>query len=99
MDDQQLKIHIERIVRPIRATAPRKLRMRRELLTHLKFAFAEECSASPDQTTALARALERLGDPARLRAEFQRSVPWPQRILLARLPGVALNRLERKAGI
>lgn len=79
-----LKSHVESIVRPVRATQARKLRMRRELLVHLESAHAEELARDPRD--AVARAARRLGDPAEISAQLQQSVPAFERLLLARIP-------------
>jgi hypothetical protein len=81
-----LMLHVERIVRPLRATQRRKLRMRRELLAHLQSALAEERPAHPTDEAALTAAKFRLGDPANLATQLQRSVPALERLLLARIP-------------
>jgi hypothetical protein len=81
-----LMIHIERIVRPIRATQFRKLRMRRELLAHLQAAIDEELHRCPDEAAAIDAAKRRLGDPAELTMQLQRSVPLVERIILGRIP-------------
>jgi hypothetical protein len=81
-----LRIHVERIVRPIRASVPRKNKMREELLAHLKAAFDEERVAAVTETVALDRAKERLGDPNALRKELQSSIPWFERLGHTRIP-------------
>jgi hypothetical protein len=83
---QALMIHVERIVRPLRATSARKLRMRRELLAHLQSALDEERQRGADETAAAAAAFQRLGDPAELQRSLQCSVPRLERILLSRPP-------------
>jgi hypothetical protein len=91
-----LMIHVERIVRPVRAMQFRKLRMRRELLSHLQSAFDEERAAGVDDPTALAAARQRLGDPLELTKSLQASVPWIERTLMMRVRGVsALDQIER----
>jgi hypothetical protein len=86
MDD--FKLHVERIVRPVRATQSRKLRMRRELLAHLHAALAEERTNSPDEATAIERAKQRLGTPEELSRTLHQSVPLVHRILFAKVePG------------
>lgn len=81
-----LRIHVERIVRPIRASVPRKNKMREELLVHLKTAFEEERISAEAETEAIERAQQRLGDPDSLRKELQASVPWYERLGHTRLP-------------
>ena len=82
---KELMIHVEKIVRPIRAFAGRKLRMRQELLSHLQAALEEERGSS-DDAAALDRAKARLGVPAELTRSLQLSVPRIERMLMARLP-------------
>ncbi|MCC6698722.1 MAG: hypothetical protein IT365_24065 [Candidatus Hydrogenedentes bacterium] len=81
-----LRIHVERIVRPIRASVLRKNKMREELLAHLSSAYEEERAASNTGEEALVRAKQRLGDPDALRAELQSAVPWYERIGHTRVP-------------
>lgn len=97
---KDLMMHVERIVRPVAAFAPRKLRMRRELLGHLQQAFEEE-KARPGsgESDALGRALDRLGEPAELTLQLQKSVPLPERLLMSNLPlPHPLEQAERRAG-
>jgi hypothetical protein len=70
-----LKVVVERAVRPVRATRPRKRRMREELLGHLTSIFDEEVRRSGDEQTALDEAKRRFGDPRVLASELQDSVP------------------------
>ncbi len=83
---KSLRIHVERIVRPIRASVPRKNKMREELLAHLRTAFDEERATVPTDEVAVERAKHRLGDPDALRAELQSAVPWYERIGHTRVP-------------
>jgi len=83
---RELMLHVERIVRPIRALASRKLRMRRELLAHLQAAFEEQRQQGADEQAALLQAKERLGSGDDLRQELQKSVPFLEHRLLAKLP-------------
>jgi len=88
---KQLMIQVERIVRPVRAMECRKLQMRRELLAHLQLAVAEEVARGQDEAAAIDAAVRRLGEPAELTKQLQRTVPWIQRILLAKMsvsPGI-----------
>jgi len=75
----QLRILVERAVRPVRATMVRKRRMREELLAHLTAIFEEEAARLGDEQAALERAAERFGDPAELAAELQQSAPGSRR--------------------
>src|SRR5258708_27741313 len=94
---KELMIHVEQIVRPVRAFAPRKLRMRQELLTHLQAAVEEERGRDADEIAALGRAKARLGDPAQMTQALQESVPWGERMMMARLPlPSVLERMEMR---
>src|SRR5262249_37101154 len=70
----QLKIIVERAVRPVRASTFRKRKMREELLAHVSDVFEEE-SKLGDGRAALARTQERFGQPAELTGQLQASVP------------------------
>jgi hypothetical protein len=87
----ELMVHVERAVRPVRARPARKLKMRQELLAHLTGIYDEELARRGDPAAALAEARHRFGDPAALTRELQDSVPAAERVLSARVPGV--NRL------
>ncbi len=69
-----LKVHVERIVRPIRAYGPRKNQFREELLSHLETAYREELACEGSAEVAVQRTVARLGDIDTLRAELQASV-------------------------
>ena len=75
----QLK-YVERIVRPVRCTTPRKRKMREELLAHLTAIYDEELSRLSDPDAAWATAAERFGMPAELTCELQRSLSWSERV-------------------
>ncbi len=93
---KELMIHVEQIMRPVRAAAARKLQMRQELLGHLQGALNEERRHFPeDEPAAMAAAKRRLGEPDRLTRQLQQTVPWLERILMARTPtGSRINKLE-----
>jgi hypothetical protein len=93
--NRDLMIHVERIVRPVRAGGKRKLRMRRELLAHLEAAMEEELPLCPDQSAAIARALARLGNQAEITAQLQESVPRFERLMNAPLPESCLGTIGR----
>jgi hypothetical protein len=96
---QELMVHVERIVRPVRAFQSRKLRMRRELLGHLQAALDEERGHGADEPTAIEQAKRRLGDPSDVTRELQKSVSLPERILLAKVPvSKKLENLEVRTG-
>ncbi len=71
----ELKIVVERAVRPVRATFGRKRTMREELLGHLISIFEEEVGKLGNEPAALERANQRFGDPKGLTSELQQSVP------------------------
>jgi hypothetical protein len=70
----QLKILVERAVRPVQASAARKRKMREELLAHVVGVFEEEARLG-DEQAALARTQERFGQAAELTVQLQASVP------------------------
>lgn len=71
----QLKIIVERAVRPVWASFGRKRKMREELLAHVSGVFGEEFAKLPDDRTALERTAQRFGQPAELTEQLQASVP------------------------
>ena len=78
---RELMVHVERAVRAVHASPARKQRMRQELLAHLTGLVEEEKARGGDERQALARALQRFGDPAGLSQDLQASVPRPERWL------------------
>lgn len=82
---KELMIHVERIVRPIRADAS-KLRMRRELLDHLQASFEQERARGLDEAAAVPEAKRRLGEPNDLRRELQASVSRLERLSVTPFP-------------
>jgi hypothetical protein len=94
---RELKIAVERAVRPVRATIARKCRMREELLAHLGAIFEEEAAKVSDEQAALDQAKRRFGDPSELSGQLQESVSrWERfRVMSERLdpkPGESLWR-------
>ena len=93
----ELKILVERAVRPVRAPTRRKLRMREELLAHVSDVYEEE-AVKPDAASALERTQQRFGDSAELTRSLQESVPTHERVaadlqnLLGRRPGESALR-------
>jgi hypothetical protein len=86
----ELMVHVERAVRAVHANPARKRRMRQELLAHLTNLVEEEKARGGNEQEALARALQRFGDPAGLAQDLQASVPRTERWLsrwLFRGPG------------
>ncbi len=89
-----LRIQVERVVRPIRASNLRKDRMREELLAHLTRLFEDERSRSGDVESAVAEATRRFGDAPALTRELQQGVPWLERFAFVNLGGP----IRRRAG-
>src|SRR5262245_25994065 len=71
----QLKVIVERAVRPVRASTSRKRKMREELLAHVGGVFEEECARLDDDRAALERTALRFGNPAEVTRQLQESVP------------------------
>src|SRR5262249_20331906 len=78
----QLKIIVERAVRPVRASTDRKHKMREELLAHVCGVFEEESAKLGDEKAALEATALRFGNSAEVTSQLQESVP----------PGDALRR-------
>jgi hypothetical protein len=76
----QLKILVERAVRPVRASTYYKRKWREELLAHVTAVFEEEAKAG-DERAALAQTEKRFGDPAALTAQLQESAPRGESII------------------
>lgn len=77
-----LKLAVERIVKPIPANEHRKDTYRKELWAHLSDLYEEECLSGGDSDQCLERALIRLGEPAELRRQFLKSMPFHQRLFV-----------------
>ena len=71
----QLKIIVERAVRPVRASTSRKRKMREELLAHVVGVFEEESAKLGDQRAAVERTALRFGNPTEVTRQLQESVP------------------------
>jgi hypothetical protein len=76
----QLKIIVERAVRPVRASITCKRKMREELLAHVSGAFEEELARLQDEHAALERTRVRFGDPTEMVNELQDSVRISDRV-------------------
>ncbi|OHB83322.1 MAG: hypothetical protein A2V98_08130 [Planctomycetes bacterium RBG_16_64_12] len=76
----QLKVVVERAVRPVRASLVRKRRMREELLGHLVAIYDEEAGRLGEGPAALEQARQRFGDPRALTKELQAAVPQWDRL-------------------
>ena len=71
----QLKIIVERAVRPVRTNINRKRKMREELLAHVCGVFEQELGTLGDVPGALGRTQERFGQAKELTEQLQASVP------------------------
>ncbi len=77
---KELKIVVERAVRPVRATTARKRKMREELLAHLMAIFEEELGRLGSERDALDQSRRRFGDPRELSLQIQETIPRMNRI-------------------
>ena len=71
----QLKIIVERAVRPVRASTARKRKMREELLAHVVGVFEEEWAKSREERAAVERTALRFGNSTEVTRQLQESVP------------------------
>ncbi|MBI5094655.1 MAG: hypothetical protein HZB26_19745 [Candidatus Hydrogenedentes bacterium] len=97
---ETLRIHVERVVRPIRASVRRKNTMREELLGHLTRKAQTSLSNGATEADACAAAVEQLGDPSVLRQELQATVPRLERLMYAHMPcsAIADGWYDRQTG-
>ncbi|PCJ61203.1 MAG: hypothetical protein COA73_07705 [Candidatus Hydrogenedentota bacterium] len=79
----KLKIHVEKIVRPIRASDRSKMKMREELLGHLLAGHKEALSLG--KNNPIDAAINQLGNTDRLRDELQASVSHLEQFCALRL--------------
>jgi hypothetical protein len=71
---KQLKIMVERIVQPIRASTAAKRTIQEELLAHVVEVFEEEVSRLADERAALTRTEQRFGNSSELTGQLQDSI-------------------------
>ncbi|HQR07410.1 MAG TPA: hypothetical protein PLN21_11340 [Gemmatales bacterium] len=71
----QLKIIVERAVRPVRASSSLKRKMREELLAHVTGVFEEEAAKFSNERAALEHTAQRFGNPLEVTGQLQESVP------------------------
>lgn len=72
---KELRVVVERAVRPVQATMSRKRKMREELLGHLVSIFEEEMLLNGDEQTSLEHAKQRFGDVHELSEQIKGSIP------------------------
>lgn len=82
---RQLRVLVERVVRPLPLTLATQRRLRTELLAHLEAIYDEErqragSAAGQDSAAALARTAERFGDPAEISEEMLATISMAERI-------------------
>src|SRR5438270_6785872 len=77
----QLKIIVERAVRPVRASRGRKQKIREELLAHVCGVFEEESARSSSEEAALERTALRFGNSIEVTSHLQESIPTSDNIL------------------
>lgn len=70
----ELKVLVERAVRPVHAGMVRKRRMREELLAHLVAIYDEELAGGGGDAASNVAATERFGDPDEVTRELERTV-------------------------
>ena len=70
----RLKIIVERVVRPVRASTARKGKMREELLAHVVGVFEEEAKLG-NERAAVERTALRFGNSTEVTRQLQESVP------------------------
>jgi hypothetical protein len=70
----QLKVIVERAVRPVQASVFCKRKMREELLAHVSAVFEEEAVKLGEERVALERTALRFGNPVELTSQLQESV-------------------------
>lgn len=75
----QLKILVERAVRPVHASIAHKRKMREELLAHLRDVYETEAKLG-DEAAALERTARRFGNPAELARQMQSAVSTRDRL-------------------
>jgi len=76
---REMKILVERVVRPLPLCLVRQQRLRADLLTHLELIYSEELAVDSDESAALARTVKRFGDPSELTSEFRKTIGWEAR--------------------
>jgi len=92
---KELKVCVEKAVRPVRAMNRRKDAMREELYGHLTKIFEQELANLGEQQAAVEAAIRRFGEPAELTRELQQTVPWPETFICCPIgPLKFLDRLS-----
>lgn len=91
-----LKVHVERIVRPIRASNRRKDQWREELLAHLMRLYEEAQACGGDDESAATAAIACFGEAPAITAELQAGVSWIERWAFLQFPYA--SPLRRRLG-
>jgi ATP-dependent Clp protease ATP-binding subunit ClpC len=71
---------VERAVRPLRISTPRKRKIREELFAHLSAIYEEELERAGNPKVALEAAINRFGEPDQLVRELQSALPFHERL-------------------
>jgi hypothetical protein len=95
---RELMVQVERAVRPVRASARRKDRMREELLAHLSSIYEEELKRCREEGLARKAAFERLGNLRELTCALQEAVSWRSAWTGALNAGSAGRRRRQRQG-
>ncbi len=74
----ELLVLVERVVRPLPIPLDRQKRLRADFLDHLQTIHAEELARDGNSAAALARTMQRFGDPVELTAELRASIRWSE---------------------
>jgi hypothetical protein len=77
----ELMLQVERVVRPVRAGARGKDRMREELFAHLTSIYEEERPRFGDDPAARAETLRRFGEPVALTAALEETLTRKDRFI------------------
>lgn len=70
----ELKLFVERCVRPVKAEGSKKLEMRRELYSHLQSVYEQEQKRTGNDEAAIQAAMARMGNPNELTEELNASL-------------------------
>jgi hypothetical protein len=73
---KELMLHVEKIVRPLRMSGRHKLRMREELLGHLRGIYDEELERVDNHGSAADAAIARFGQAGEISNKLKASIPW-----------------------
>lgn len=78
---KELMVHIEKAVRPLRATQSHRRKVRQELLEHLQGVYEEEIERLGDHDLAVKSAITRFGPADELSHQLRAALPWHNLVL------------------